>query len=166
MDDGGNLKKSAWLSVDLDFWLYHESGASYGPIRELSHPKSYSGYQSYASAQSQQRNISFATCSRFPRATMRLTHPAGQVQSASAPTAPLITPEQVEDLDTALMELGDDAMEGFKKYFKIEFLGRLPAAEFDTAVKILAAKKAKKTKETLEWVEREKAQLRMKELTP
>jgi hypothetical protein len=56
-------------------------------------------------------------------------------------TKAYITPEQVEDLDTLLVELDEDATEGFKKYFNIEFLGRLPASEFSTAVKILAKRK-------------------------
>jgi hypothetical protein len=68
---------------------------------------------------------------------------AKDVKVEGPDTKEYITPEQVEDLDTLLVELGDDAAEGFKKYFKIEFLGRLPASEFAMAMKILAAKKKK-----------------------
>ena len=53
-----------------------------------------------------------------------------------------ITPEQVEELDEMLVDLGDEVTEGFKKYFKVEFLGRLPATDFDTAKKTLVKKKA------------------------
>ncbi len=60
-----------------------------------------------------------------------------------APAPALITPEQVEELDDLLVELGEEVDRGFKKFFKIEFIGRLPAAEFNTAKKMLAVKKAK-----------------------
>ena len=57
----------------------------------------------------------------------------------------LITPEQVEELDEMLVDLGDEVTEGFKKYFKVEFLGRLLAADYDTAKKMLVKKRMKIT---------------------
>lgn len=51
VDDRGQTKKSAWLTAEIDFWLFHESGASFGPIaRHIQVPAT--GAQSYASAQS------------------------------------------------------------------------------------------------------------------
>jgi hypothetical protein len=69
---------------------------------------------------------------------------AKDVKVEAPPPPAFITPEQVEDLDTLLVELGDEVTNGFKKYFKIEFLGRLPATDFSTAVKMLAKKKERK----------------------
>ena len=139
MDDKGNVKKSAWLSVDLDFWLYHESGASYGPI--LRHIQVMaSGAQSYASAQSFAEKYFLRNLFKVPTGDVDEVDASQQV-SLPASSKAYITPEQVEDLDTLLVELGEDATEGFKKYFNIEFLGRLPASEFSTAVKILAKRK-------------------------
>ena len=50
-DDYGKVKRSAWLSAEYDFWLFHESGASFGPISRTQEVIA-SGPQSYASAQS------------------------------------------------------------------------------------------------------------------
>ena len=51
VDERGAVKKSAWLLAEYDFWLYHESGAAFGPIAR-SIQVSATGAQSYASAQS------------------------------------------------------------------------------------------------------------------
>ena len=51
VDDYGKAKKSAWLIAEYDFWLYHESGASFGPVTR-SIQVTASGPQSYAAAQS------------------------------------------------------------------------------------------------------------------
>ena len=48
-DDYGKVKTSIWLSAVYDVWLYHKSGASFGPVeRSISVPAA--GAQSYASA--------------------------------------------------------------------------------------------------------------------
>jgi ERF superfamily len=50
-NDRGDVKESVWLSAVYDVFLYHESGASFGPVeRSISVPAS--GAQAYASAQS------------------------------------------------------------------------------------------------------------------
>lgn len=68
---------------------------------------------------------------------------ASKAEIHAPPPTAFISPEQVEELDTLLVELGDEFTEGFKKYFKIQFLGRLPEDEFVAAKKIIAAKKKK-----------------------
>ena len=48
-DDRGNVKTSVWLSAVYDVWLYHKTGAAFGPVeRSITVPAS--GAQSYASA--------------------------------------------------------------------------------------------------------------------
>ncbi len=48
-DDRGNTKVSVWLSAIYDVWIYHKSGAAFGPVeRSITVPAS--GAQSYASA--------------------------------------------------------------------------------------------------------------------
>lgn len=48
-DDYGKVKTSVWLSAVYDVWVYHKSGAAFGPVeRSISVPAS--GAQSYASA--------------------------------------------------------------------------------------------------------------------
>lgn len=51
IDDRGSERRSNWLNVQYQIWLYHRTGVSYGPIkREII--VNASGPQSYASAQS------------------------------------------------------------------------------------------------------------------
>ena len=55
-----------------------------------------------------------------------------------------ITPEQVEELDELLVELGEKVERQFKKFFQVEFLGRLLADDYDLAKKKLTEKKREK----------------------
>jgi hypothetical protein len=50
-DDRGGVRESSWLSVVFDLFLYHESGAEFGPIQRTTTVVA-SGPQSYAAAQS------------------------------------------------------------------------------------------------------------------
>jgi ERF superfamily len=63
---------------------------------------------------------------------------------AVIPAAADITDEQTEAILEILDELDDSVTDGFKKFFKIDFVGRLPAADFSTAMKMLTKKKAQK----------------------
>ena len=51
VDDFGKSKKSAWLTAEYDFWLYHEGGSCFGPISRTQVAQA-TGAQSYASVQS------------------------------------------------------------------------------------------------------------------
>ena len=72
----------------------------------------------------------------------------GEAANAAPTPAPVraafVTDQQVEELDTLLVELGEDVEKGFKKHFKLEFLSQLPASDFGEAKRILAKKKAQR----------------------
>ena len=156
MDDKGNLKKSAWLSVDLDFWLYHESGASYGPI--LRHIQVVAGgAQSYASAQSFAEKYFLRNLFKVPTGDVDEVDASQQVSlPASQHQRPSSRQSRRGSRDTALMELGDRRHGRLQEVLqRLSFWEGFPWLS-STRRKILAAKKAKKTKETLEWVERGK----------
>jgi hypothetical protein len=142
-NDKGETKRGVWMTGEYDIVLYHESGAMSEPITRTITVQA-SGPQSYASAQSYVEKYFWRNLLKIP------TGDKDEVEEAAPDGLPqsrpiqFITPEQVEDLDTLLVELGDEVTAGFKKYFKIEFLGRLPATDFSTAVKMLAKKKEKK----------------------
>jgi hypothetical protein len=66
------------------------------------------------------------------------------------PESALITGEQELALQEILDDLDDAVEVGFKKFFKVDEVFRLPAADFGTAMKMLLAKKAKaKTAESV-----------------
>jgi hypothetical protein len=75
---------------------------------------------------------------------------AAKAEVSAPPPKEFITAEQVEELDTILVDLGEQVEKDFKKFFKVEFLGRLPKADYGTAVKILAKKKAQKSEQVKE----------------
>jgi hypothetical protein len=141
-DDKGNIKKSAWLAVDVDFWLYHESGSSYGPIPRHIQVQA-TGAQSYASAQSYVEKYFLRNLFKVPTGDVDEIDTSQQAGLPAPPSTIFITPEQVEELDEILVSLNEKVQEGFKKYFGVEFLGRLPASEYDFALKSLKAKKRK-----------------------
>ena len=58
-----------------------------------------------------------------------------------APPKAFITAEDAEELATLLSELDEKVQDGFMKYFKVESIGRLPASDYATAMKMLAKKK-------------------------
>ena len=70
----------------------------------------------------------------------------GNTANAAKVDAPqakaFITAEDAEELDTLLSELDEKVQEGFMKYFKVEFVGRLPATDYATAKAMLKKKKA------------------------
>jgi hypothetical protein len=75
---------------------------------------------------------------------------AAKSEINAPPPKEFITAEQVEELDAILVDLGEQVDRDFKKFFKIEFLGRLPKSDYATALKILAKKKAQKAESVKE----------------
>ena len=67
---------------------------------------------------------------------------AKDVKVDAPPAKAFITSEEAEELDTLLSELDEKVQDGFMRYFKVEFVGRLPAADYATAKAMLKTKKA------------------------
>jgi hypothetical protein len=72
---------------------------------------------------------------------------ASKAEISAPPPMEFINSDQTEELSVLLEELGEEVEKGFRKFFKIDFLGRLPARDYATAMKMLAKKKAQKVAE-------------------
>jgi hypothetical protein len=72
---------------------------------------------------------------------------ASKAEISAPPPMEFINSDQTEELSVLLGELGEEVEKGFRKFFKIDFLGRLPARDYATAMNMIAKKKAQKVAE-------------------
>ena len=67
---------------------------------------------------------------------------ASTAQTPSPARVERLSDVQVEELDTILVELGEEVDAGFKKHMNVQFLSEIAASQFDYAKKVLVKKKA------------------------
>ena len=142
-DDKGTVKKSAWLNAVFDFWLFHESGVSYGPITRHIQVQA-TGAQSYASAQSYAEKYFLRNLFKVP--TGDVMDEVDASQQVGLPAPELISSEQYERLlkgiDMTKTDLGE-----FCKLYKIGTLADMSVTQYPNALSFLS-QKAKRMKET------------------
>jgi hypothetical protein len=137
-DDRGVTKESVWLSAVYDMYLYHASGAEFGPIeRSIKVPAS--GAQSYASA------LSFVE-KYFLRGLFKI--PTGDPDAdaedkRTLPDTAVINDLQYEELLTEITSQGGKTLAGMLAFFNIESLSDLPASRYGEAVARLKERRAR-----------------------
>ena len=129
-DDRGTIKKSAWLMAVFDFWLFHESGAFYGPINRTQQVQA-TGAQSYAAAQSFAEKYFLRNLFKIPTGDVDEVDASQQV---GLPDTAVINDSQYEALSTEITAQGGGLIEPFLKIFKIASLSDLPASRYDEAM--------------------------------
>jgi hypothetical protein len=134
-DDRGIMKKSAWLIAIYEFWLFHESGASYGPITRRIQVLAL-GPQSYASAQSFAEKYFLRNLFKVPTGDVDEVDASQQV---GLPAPELINSEQLERLNKGLTVTKTDLAE-FLKLYKVNSIEGLTTAQYQNAINFLAQK--------------------------
>ena len=133
-DDRGNTKSSVWLVAQYDVWIYHESGASYGPLARSIQVLA-SGPQSYASAQSFIEKYFLRSLFKIPTgddddADAQRKEPLPPTPPKPEPKIDLAQAKQIRDL---LKSVGG-SQKVFAEFYKIDRLTDLPASRFQEAV--------------------------------
>jgi ERF superfamily protein len=151
--DRGEVKKGAWLIADYDFWLYHESGSSYGPIPRHIQVQA-SGPQSYASAQSFAEKYFLRNLLKVPTGDVdEIDQSDKQGLPEGRMVGKKISDTQVSMIRVALDTLTDKTVEGSmlthlgKTYPEVKGLRDIPAGEVDAVMRALAVKMDKQAKE-------------------
>ena len=125
-DDRGTVKKSAWLTAVFDFWLFHESGASYGPITRHIQVQA-TGAQSYASAQSYAEKYFLRNLFKVPTGDVDEVEASNQ---AGLPDTRPISEAQYKTLADEITRQAGKTLDKVLEIFEIESLADLPAARF------------------------------------
>lgn len=144
VNDRGEVKKSSWLIAEYEFRLFHESGASYGPLRRAIQVPA-TGPQSFASAQSFVEKYFLRTLFKVPTGDVDLDAedkadlPAGNVVNMKSDKK--ITETQVGMILTALKALADKTIEAaMLKAVGVEKVSDIPASKAESVMSRLAAK--------------------------
>jgi hypothetical protein len=148
VQERGDVKKSVWLIAEYEFRLFHESGASYGPLRRAIQVPA-TGPQSFASAQSFVEKYFLRTLFKVPTgdvdevdASAKQDLPAGNVVTSMRwPSDKKISATQVQMIQTALSTLTDKGVEAaMLKAVGVEKLADIPASKAEKIMSNLSLK--------------------------
>jgi hypothetical protein len=141
-NDRGEVKRSAWLIADYDIILFHESGASYGPLRRSIQVPA-TGAQSFASAQSYVEKYFLRTLFKVPTGDVDEVD-AMQPQELPAKQQVRIGRADAELIDSGCEMLGDTFRKGLFTKLKVERAADILQQDRDYVVKLINERLAKK----------------------
>ena len=139
----GEVKIKAWLFAKYEIFLCHESGSMWGPIKRDIRVEA-TGPQAYGAAASYAEKYFLRSLFKVPTGDKDIDAEAPEGLPANSAPARIerLSDVQVEELDTILVELGEEVDAGFKKHMNVQFLSEIAASQFDYAKKVLTKKKA------------------------